>query len=192
MFYDVYRVGQRSAPLQWWPRGGQWHQRSRYPGSAITPQKLAMTPQGLLISPRTWSHHPMLNSILNRDWSNSVPGRQIPEGIDITVLSIDVPASNRKCFMMFPNIFRVFHDISLVVHSVFNCFSSGSWCFTCVLWCYTPSSSFILIVSESCWCQQEILSGAPKGSLCTAVFPWIIEPSPLWKNSLQANMFRCS
>ena len=24
--------------------------------------------------------YPMLNSSLNRDWSNSVPGRQIPEG----------------------------------------------------------------------------------------------------------------
>ena len=27
---------------------------------------------------------PMLNSILNGDWSNSVPGRQIPEGVPLS------------------------------------------------------------------------------------------------------------
>ena len=45
-------------------------------GSALTPQKSAMMPQGLSISP--------LYSLLNGDWSNSVPGRQIPEGYAAT------------------------------------------------------------------------------------------------------------
>ena len=28
---------------------------------------------------------PMLNSVLNGDWSNSVPGRKIPEGPEVSV-----------------------------------------------------------------------------------------------------------
>ena len=32
---------------------------------------------------------PMLNSILNGDWSNSVPGRKIPEGIGYILVNIE-------------------------------------------------------------------------------------------------------
>ena len=53
-------------------------------GIATTPQGLAITPQKSAMGRRDRRYHrerdPMLNSILNGDWSNSVPGRQIPEG----------------------------------------------------------------------------------------------------------------
>ena len=39
-----------------------------------------MAPQGSPISARTWSTDPKLNSVLNGDWSNSVPLKQIWEG----------------------------------------------------------------------------------------------------------------
>ena len=65
MFYDVLRVAQRSATadrlrdhdntagIRRWCRRDRRYRRAR---------------------------DPMLNSILNGGWSNSVPGRQIPEG----------------------------------------------------------------------------------------------------------------
>ena len=56
MFYDVYRVAQRSATA-WPPIGSVIATMPQgLPGLAITPQKLAMAPQGSSISPRTWSH----------------------------------------------------------------------------------------------------------------------------------------
>ena len=50
-------------------------------GSAIIPQKSSMAPQ--VHRDRRYHHErdPMLNSVLNGDWSNSVPGRKIPEGM---------------------------------------------------------------------------------------------------------------
>ena len=45
--------------------------------SAITPQKSAMAPRDRRYGRE---HDSMQNSILNGDWSNSVPGRKIPEG----------------------------------------------------------------------------------------------------------------
>ena len=93
---------------------------------------------------------PMLNSVLNGDWSNSVPGRQIPEG-QISMISNSVthlqsytnsaiadiawnsaPTSpetwrERRCLRIerrYCNIkWRVFCDAS-------QCFKSLSWCFT--------------------------------------------------------------
>ena len=41
----------------------------------------------------------MLNSVLNGDWSNSVPGRQIPEGLVrfIKTRMLHATGLNRKC-----------------------------------------------------------------------------------------------
>ena len=80
MFYDVYRVAQRSAsphrrpcccrsPQGSWQRRREWQQLRRN---------------------RRWRHRdcrycrecdPILNSVLNGLWSNSVPGSQIPDGL---------------------------------------------------------------------------------------------------------------
>ena len=61
-----------ASPTAWPP--DHLRDRDNMQGLAITPQKLAMMPQGLSIC------DPMLNSVLNGDWSNSVPGRQFPKG----------------------------------------------------------------------------------------------------------------
>ena len=47
------------------------HDRQSPKGSAITPQNVAL----MMLA---WSH---ANSVLNGDWSNSVPGRQFPKGL---------------------------------------------------------------------------------------------------------------
>ena len=61
-------------------------------GIATTPQKLVITLQKIARNQR-WhrmdrgyrqERDPMLNSVLNGDWSNSVPGRQIPDGNYLT------------------------------------------------------------------------------------------------------------
>ena len=53
-------------------------------GSAITPQKSVITPQKSAMAPQDRLYRrerdPMLNSILNGDWSNFVSGSKIPEG----------------------------------------------------------------------------------------------------------------
>ena len=69
MFYDVERVEQRSASATTRPPIAS--------GITIMPQKSAMTQ--LPCRDRRESD-PMLNSVLNGDWSNSLPGRQIPKG----------------------------------------------------------------------------------------------------------------
>ena len=101
-------------------------------GSVTTPQKSATTPRN-----RRWRRRdrryrrerdPMLNSVLNGDWSNSVPGRKIPEGCTAVVklnhikstsqspwlhqhlLPVEptlIPLSHTEGTMVFPPIFQL-------------------------------------------------------------------------------------
>ena len=91
IFYDVQRVAQRSAATDRLrdrdnaagignnSPGGQGSAITAQ-GSAITLQKSAMMPQARRDRRYRRERDSMLNSVLNGDWSNSVPGRQIPEG----------------------------------------------------------------------------------------------------------------
>ena len=71
-------------------------------GSAITPQKSAKTPQKSALRRRDRRYRrvrdPMLNSVLNGDWSNSVPGEKFQRGGTSRIRRLFTCFSTFLCF----------------------------------------------------------------------------------------------